>query len=127
MARCRYRNARLEHHGGGDAVARKCSLRCPHQKPYRRHKGPRLGPGKIQPPDCRPPCGKQIRGTNRSDEIHGLRGWDKIHANRGDEVYGGSGMDQIYGRFGDDWIQASKGHDHLWGNEGMTTSTPRMA
>jgi hypothetical protein len=20
--------------------------------------------------------------------------------------------------FGDDWIQASKGHDHLWGNEG---------
>ncbi len=19
--------------------------------------------------------------------------------------------------FGDDWIQASKGHDHLWGNE----------
>ncbi len=81
-------------------------------------KGRGSGPGKSTPPDCRPPCGKQIRGTNRSDEIHGLRGWDKIHANRGDEVYGGSGMDQIYGRFGDDWIQASKGHDHLWGNEG---------
>ncbi|MCP5244643.1 MAG: hypothetical protein H6937_01260 [Burkholderiales bacterium] len=60
-----------------------------------------------------------LSGTNYSDTIYGLGGYDWIEGNGGnDYLYGGADGDNIFGGTGNDRLYGESGSDHLRGDAG---------